>query len=283
MKAIQAIVAKNFLGDGTVAKGFFSGNGGARGLRDWLLAHAQGQGRIAVRGAQPSHWVLAEYLAATTRLPILGGLEHRNIHHADAHLFRRYRAGNPPGEELQRFFETYAVGWVVLGGEYGSLDYRQEYMELVATVAEHRIYRVRKPPSYFMPGSGRNGIPSIGSWLLRGENGAVTLTPGSRLGPYEITAPIGAGGMGGVFRAAIRDSTQTTTFDNPGPCVVTSFEALLATPFQDGVNAVCWARDLQGDFDEVVRAAVVGWRDADVPFSVDALSLIHISEPTRPY
>ena len=31
----------------------------------------------------------------------------------------------------------------------------------------------------FMPGSGRNGIPSIGSWLLRGENGAVTLTLGS--------------------------------------------------------------------------------------------------------
>jgi hypothetical protein len=31
----------------------------------------------------------------------------------------------------------------------------------------------------FMPGSGHNGIPSIGSWLLRGENGAVTLTLGS--------------------------------------------------------------------------------------------------------
>jgi alpha-beta hydrolase superfamily lysophospholipase len=30
-----------------------------------------------------------------------------------------------------------------------------------------------------MPGSGRNGIPSIGSWLLRGENGAVTITLGS--------------------------------------------------------------------------------------------------------
>ncbi|MGA8879865.1 MAG: hypothetical protein WB476_03235, partial [Azonexus sp.] len=31
----------------------------------------------------------------------------------------------------------------------------------------------------FIPGSGRNSIPSIGSWLLRGENGAVTITLGS--------------------------------------------------------------------------------------------------------
>ena len=42
--------------------------------------------------------------------------------------------------------------------------------------------------------------------------------------------------------------------DDPGLRVVTSFEALVATPFRDGVNAVCWPRDLQGDFDEVVRA-----------------------------
>ena len=31
----------------------------------------------------------------------------------------------------------------------------------------------------FLPGSGHNGIPSIGSWLLRGENGAVTITLGA--------------------------------------------------------------------------------------------------------
>ena len=38
---------------------------------------------------------------------------------------------------------------------------------------------------------------------------------------------------------------------------VQSFPELVATPFADGVNALCWERALPGDFGEVVRQLVV--------------------------
>src|SRR5437762_3414039 len=41
------------------------------------------------------------------------------------------------------------------------------------------------------------------------QSPAMALTPGVRLGPYEIVAPLGAGGMGQVFRA--RDTRLNRT------------------------------------------------------------------------
>jgi hypothetical protein len=35
-------------------------------------------------------------------------------------------------------------------------------------------------------------------------------------------------------------------------CVVQSFAELISTPFGDGVNALCWPRELPGDFAEIV-------------------------------
>ncbi len=39
---------------------------------------------------------------------------------------------------------------------------------------------------------------------------------------------------------------------------VSSFEELLATPFADGLNALCWERTLAGDFEEVVERLAHG-------------------------
>jgi hypothetical protein len=42
-------------------------------------------------------------------------------------------------------------------------------------------------------------------------------------------------------------------FCNSGVKLVDGFEELIATPFRDGVNALCWPRELPGDFSEVAR------------------------------
>ena len=40
--------------------------------------------------------------------------------------------------------------------------------------------------------------------------------------------------------------------------LVNSFDELVTTPFENGVNALCWQRFLPGDFSEVVRQLAVG-------------------------
>jgi hypothetical protein len=67
--------------------------------------------------------------------------------------------------------------------------------------------------------------------------------------------------------------------------VVHSFAELAATPFQDGVNAICWLRDLPGDFDEVVAAlqAQQASEGSDSFDSIEAeqLQSLHLSEQGR--
>src|SRR5258708_22612871 len=46
--------------------------------------------------------------------------------------------------------------------------------------------------------------------------------------------------------------------DYPRIRVVHSFEGLIAAPFADGVNALCWPRTLPGDFGEVVERLGAG-------------------------
>jgi hypothetical protein len=44
----------------------------------------------------------------------------------------------------------------------------------------------------------------------------MTLSAGTRLGPYEIAAALGAGGMGEVYRAAAMDADDGMTLYNVG-------------------------------------------------------------------
>ncbi len=60
---------------------------------------------------------------------------------------------------------------------------------------------------------------------------------------------------------------------NPRIQVVTSFEALLATPLAANCNAVCWQRTLAGDFEEVMRGGVVGREATDGIYTLDEASL----------
>ena len=84
----------------------------------------------------------------------------------------------------------------------------------------------------------------------------MALFPGTRLGPYEVLSPLGAGGMGEVYRA--RDTRL-------GRDVAVK---VLTDELADDPKAL--AR-----FQTEARAVAA--------LSHPNLSLIHISEPTRPY
>jgi hypothetical protein len=58
--------------------------------------------------------------------------------------------------------------------------------------------------------------------------------------------------------------------------VVHSFEELVSTPFDSGINALCWQRDLPGDFGEIVNA--LGVSDGIVSVEDEDLHTLALSE-----
>ncbi|MCC5024989.1 MAG: hypothetical protein J6386_20340 [Candidatus Synoicihabitans palmerolidicus] len=57
--------------------------------------------------------------------------------------------------------------------------------------------------------------------------------------------------------------------------VVGSFKELVETPFAEGVNAMCWPRELRGDFAEVVTKVVELAGDEEI-VSLDAEALMSL-------
>ncbi|MCB9605413.1 MAG: hypothetical protein H6716_02420 [Polyangiaceae bacterium] len=119
-------------------------------VRDWLIKHHKGRGRVAI-----NEWVLGEYIAASTEIPVLGGIRERNVPHVDAHPYRQLDDGKLKPEELAAFFERYAVGFVIESGFRSPIEGQAKLIEPVEIVQGYRIYRVRAEPSYFLRGTGR--------------------------------------------------------------------------------------------------------------------------------
>jgi hypothetical protein len=59
--------------------------------------------------------------------------------------------------------------------------------------------------------------------------------------------------------------------------IVTSFYDLVSTPFQGSINAICWTRELIGDFEEIVNSIAV--EDKMVELHPDDLRALVLSEP----
>jgi hypothetical protein len=57
---------------------------------------------------------------------------------------------------------------------------------------------------------------------------------------------------------------------------VTSFEALVATPFEGAINAICWNRNLKGDFAEIANSLVCSGTMATI--SPEKLLALQLSE-----
>jgi serine/threonine protein kinase len=55
----------------------------------------------------------------------------------------------------------------------------------------------------------------------------LTLATGARLGPYEITAKLGEGGMGEVYRATVTTLDRSVANDSVPIVVVLDWKALL--------------------------------------------------------
>ena len=60
-----------------------------------------------------------------------------------------------------------------------------------------------------------------------------------------------------------------------------SFAELVATPFADGVNALCWARTLAGGFREVAEKLAAGESDGMVAIEEDQLASLAVSTAGR--
>lgn len=118
-------------------------------VTNWVRSVDDGTSRFLIE--EPT---LGEQVAWRTEAHVLGGFVYRNLQHSHANLFRRRKQGIAGDDELRAYFETYAVGWVVLSNPSPAWDRRGDILEPVARFSGHRMYRTKIRPSLLAQGTG---------------------------------------------------------------------------------------------------------------------------------
>jgi alpha-beta hydrolase superfamily lysophospholipase len=141
---------------------------GSLGVAERLYAHLDGAGHQLVLFDVNRH----RYLASVQR-PQAGELIERLVHQPRGYTLDI--VGNTSPEE-----SAVGIRQVAPDGGESRRESGLAWPSNLVSLGHVALPFPSDDPVYgFIPGSGHNGVPSIGSWLLRGENGAVTITLGS--------------------------------------------------------------------------------------------------------
>ena len=107
-------------------------------------------GRVLVQS-----WPLAELLHWATVCPIVGGFPERRLIHQSVNPFRDPADPRLVGDALSEYLERYNVHYLIVTDPNPALERRGDLLEPVQVILRHRIYRVRKPSTYFATGEGQ--------------------------------------------------------------------------------------------------------------------------------
>jgi hypothetical protein len=112
--------------------------------------------RSVPRGARVlvEHGSLGERIARETGVEVMGGFFERNLAHADANFFRRFRAREASPLELAEYLRLYNIGWVIAQQPRRDFDAVPELLEPLPPVAAFCVYRTRLPVRPLVQGRG---------------------------------------------------------------------------------------------------------------------------------
>jgi hypothetical protein len=101
------------------------------------------------------HGSLGERIARQTRVEVMGGFFERNVAHAEANFFRRYRGRLANAFEIAEYLRLYNIGWVITEQPRADLDAARAALEPLLTALPFRVYRTRVPVTPLLSGTGR--------------------------------------------------------------------------------------------------------------------------------